>query len=172
MKEMEPMSNLESTEHEKALAMIVDADLRPQGAALVLVFFGVVTAELDPVAFRVAHGFQLHFFLGEDWFDDYVSAALDMGGMLAVQKFGIDPASFPGRLAMFLGGGVTPDAGGFLVNVDQLATPVPVFLVGDRLITWGNREGKFYATDKLPRASEMRAAFAKAESNRMGEVTH
>jgi hypothetical protein len=172
MKEIEPMRNLELTEPEKALAMIVDADLRPQGAALVLVFFGVVTAELDPVAFRVAHGFQLHFFLGEDWFDDYVRAALDMGGMLAVQKFGIDPASFPGSLAMFLGGGVTPDAGGFLVNVDQLATPVPVFLVGDRLITWGNREGTFYATDKLARASEMRAAFAKAESNRMGEATH
>jgi len=67
---------------------------------------------------------------------------------------------------------VTPDAGGSLVNVDQLATPVPVFLVGDRLITWGNREGKFYPTDKLARASEMRAAFAKAESNRMGEATH
>jgi hypothetical protein len=168
---MEPMSDIEMTENEKALASIIDADPRQQGGSLMLVFFGVVVAELDPVAFCVANGFQLHLFFAEDWFNDYVDAACDMGCSLAVQKFGIDPARFPGRLGVFLDY-VTPDAGGFWVNTDSLTPPIPALLVADRLITWGTRERKFYATDKPARASEMRAAFAKAESNRMGEATH
>jgi hypothetical protein len=49
---------------------------------------------------------------------------------------------------------------------------IPVVSVADRLITWGTRERKFFATDRPARASEMLAAIAQVESERMGAATH
>jgi len=96
--------DLEMEEHKKALASIIEADPHSRGGPLTLVFFGIVTAKLDPVFFSLDHAIKDAFFSGEDWFDDYMAFALKMGTMLAVQRFGIDPVSFPGRLAVFLDG--------------------------------------------------------------------
>ena len=86
---------------------------------------------------------------GDDYFDRLVESALKLGIVLAVQKFGINPASFPGRLAVFSDGAVTL---------------IPALLVGDRLITWGSRKGGFCATDKPARASEMRVALDRTKA--------
>jgi hypothetical protein len=48
---------------------------------------------------------------------------------------------------------------------------IPVISVAGRLITWGSREHRFYATDQPARASQMLAAIAQAESERMGAAT-
>lgn len=149
------MNDFEMTEREKkALAEIILADPHPEGGALALVFFGIVTiAKTDPIVFG------LDLALGEPevtaaaWFDGYLKAAVPMAGTLAIDKFGIDPATFPARLSIFL------DRAGFFI---------PAFFVADRLIVWGSRDGEIYATDKPARASEMLAAIAQAEGVRMG----
>jgi hypothetical protein len=128
------MNDLETTEHEKTLASIIEADPHPRESALGLVYFGLVTAELDPVVFHLDHGIGHPDFAGEAWLtDDYLPRALEMGGMLAVQKFGIDPAGFPGRLVVFW---------------DFATKFIPVMSVAGRLITWGSQAHKFYATDQ------------------------
>ena len=145
------------TEQQKALASIVDADPRPRGGPLMLIYFGIVTAELDPITFALDHGIGHPDFARESWFNDYLAKALEMGGMLAVQKFGVSPAAFPGRL---------------VVLWDFAARFTPALFVADRLITWGNKSRrKFCATDKPGRAADMRAALAWAESQRVGAAT-
>jgi hypothetical protein len=58
------------TKHQEALASIIDADPHPQGGSLMLVYFGIVTAELDPIGFSIAHGFR-HPLADESWLNDY-----------------------------------------------------------------------------------------------------
>jgi hypothetical protein len=141
------------TPHQKALASIIEADPYPRGGPLQLVYFGVVTAELDPVVFHLGQQIASEDLAGEAWFDDYVAKALEMGGMLAVQKFAVSPAGFPGRLAVLM---------------DGPPPFIPVMQVADRLITWGNKAKRFCATDKPTRAVEIRAAIMSAEGKRMG----
>ena len=137
----------------------------PHGGALTLVYFGIVAIEpvlADIVTGKpelvvdLVHGMKRGDLASDDCFDRLVESALKLGVVVAVQKFGIDPASFPGRLAVFF---------------DDEATFIPALLVGDRLIVWDRRDGETYATDKPARASEMRAALARAECEQMGAAT-
>jgi hypothetical protein len=136
---------------------IIEADPYLGRGALELMFLGIVTAELNPVVYHLDHAIEHPLVIGEAWFDDYVTAALEMGSVLIVQKFGVAPASFPGRLVVFL---------------DGATEFIPAFQVGDRLITWGEKGRDFCATDQPARASEMLAAIALAEADRLGEATH
>jgi hypothetical protein len=140
------------TEHQRVLASIIEGDLVPAGS-LMLAYLGIVTAELDPVVFHLDQGIAAEDFADKTWFDHYVTKALEMGGMLAVQKFGVSPASFPGRLVVFW---------------DHATTLIPMMQVADRLITWGSKAKRFYATDRPARADEIRAAIMSAEGKRMG----
>jgi hypothetical protein len=79
---------------------------------------------------------------------------------LALQKFGVSPTAFPGRLAAFV----------FADGVDRSPDVfTPTLLVGERLITWGDDvEERFCATDAPTREAEMRSLIAAAEAERMG----
>jgi hypothetical protein len=145
--------DLEMEEHKEALASIIEADPHPRGGALSMVFFGIVTAKLDPVVLNLGNGIERLDLLGRDGFVDYLAGALEMGTTQAVQRFGIDPVSFPGRLAVFLHG----DGPRF----------IPALLVGDRLITGGNREHDFCATDKPPARNGIRRSSRRPERGRM-----
>ena len=80
----------------EAASATIEADPHPNVKGLKLLAFGVLTYEEG--VFAIIPGWIPREDIGhQDWFPPYWEAAFHFGTALAVERYGIAPARFPGR---------------------------------------------------------------------------
>ena len=151
----------------EAASATIEADPHPNVKGLKLLAFGVLTYEEG--VFAIIPGWISREDIGhQDWFPPYWEAAFHFGTALAVERYGIAPARFPGRLAVFVGrNAASPLPAGRTRNVF-----IPAILVDDRLIIWGCVNNVMLATDKPACGAAIRKVLDAVEAERWGGATH